>query len=88
MVIFKLILFRWYGVIAAFSEGIAAQNAPQCKDRSDDNAPFLHGFESVGGAGGLIPAGSLGLEGRDEFPVEPHGEEVQGFQSAVSLCDE
>jgi len=76
------------GVIAAFSEGIAAQDTPQCEKRADNDSPFLHCADGISGAGGAEAAGSLWLEWGEKPSVEPDRKQVQGFQTAVSLLDE
>lgn len=75
------------GVITALSEGIAAQDAPQCENCADDDSPFLHGLYGIGGTGGAEPAASLGLEGRQKASVKLNGKQIQSLQGAVSPCD-
>ena len=52
-----------HGIVPTLGEGIAAQNAPNGQNESDEKTSFLKCFDRIGRAGRHKPTAGFSLEG-------------------------
>ena len=68
---------RRYGVKSSLAEGIAPENAPDGESCAEQDPPFSHRLNSIGGAGGIKAARRASFERREDSPVKFNGKKPE-----------
>ena len=67
-----------HGVVATSGERIAAQDAPDGEKQTDEEAPFLEGFDGIRRTGGTEDTAGR-FQRRDEFLIKFHKPDADVF---------
>ena len=77
--------FLRHGVVAISAPGVAAENAPEGKQRAFEDTIFLDGGDGIFGAGGREAAGG-GQVRRNARAIKPDWQECQKSDCHIILC--